>query len=282
MPHKLWTGVMSLTMVAVVTPLWAQGPFDRSGVSVTATGEVKAKPNAVEIDVIVGNTEARAADALAKYGEAKQRLVDACGKLKLAELSIEEREIEVTAESIGMQNGIQAFAAPNGFSVAPVAPGGVLVPNGTAVRIARKARITLRGIRDKPEADVLATIARIIDAVREAGAIVGPPPRALGAPVFSSEDGSQNSICSFILEDASDMQKRAVEAAIAQAEQEAVSLTGGRVGPMTAISPSNSPLSPWPIFVSSSNAADPKLRPSSSKFMEIPVRVTVHATFRIE
>lgn len=283
MPRKFWAGTISLVVFASVTPLRAQGPLDRGGVTVTATGEVKAKPNAVEIDVIVAHTDARAADALTKYGEAKQRLIDACGKLKFAELSIEERAIDVTAESFAIQGGIQAFAAPSGFPVAPVSPGGIALPNGSAIRFARTMRITLRGIRDKPEAQVLATIATILDAVRDAGGIVGPPPREFGATVaYTTDDGSQKAICRFVLEDAETIKKKAVEDAIARAKIEAGTLTGGRVGAVIAISTNNTPLGPWPVLASGSAAENANLRPASPRFAEIPVRVTVHATFRIE
>lgn len=283
MPRKLWAGMISLAIVAAVAPIRAQGPSDRGGVSVTASGEVTAKPNAVEIDVIVAHADIGAADALAKYGEAKQRLLDACGKLKLATLSIEERAIDVTVEPLGAPGGVQVFAAPDGAWAPPaVAPGDVGAPNSSEIKFARTIRLTLRGIRDKPEAEVLATIGTILDTVRDAGGVVGPPPREFGISVSYPEDGSQKAICRFVLEDAEELHKKAVEAALAQAKREAGILAGGRVGALTAISTSNTPSGPWPVLVAGSNPENPKPRPTSSRFMEIPVRVTVHATFRIE
>lgn len=284
MPRRVVTGILVLALASSVSRIQAQGPIDRSGVSVTATAEEKAMPNAVEMDVIVGHNDARASDGLAKCGEVMQRVLDACANLKLANLSIEERPIDVTAESFAMQSGIQMLSVPSGSVVAPVYPGGVALPSGSAIRFARTIRLTLRGIQEKSEPEVLTAIVKILDAVRDAGGIVGPPPREVGAPVSVSypDDGSQKAICRFVLEDAAALQKKAVAAALAQAKAEASALVGDRVGALTAISTSNPAMNSWPVYVSACPSSDTKLRPTSPRFMAIPVRVTVHATFRIE
>jgi uncharacterized protein YggE len=264
------------------TPM-AQGTVGQ-GVSVTASGEVRAKPNAVEIDVTVAEGDARAGDALGKYAEAKKRLLEACGNLKLATLAIEEQAIEVTAEP-GQPAGVfGAVAVPVPAFGQVIAPAGAAPANGPEIKFARTIRLTLRGIRDKPEAEVLETIGTILDAVRDAGGTVGPS--GPYAPYVG--DSSFKSVCRFVLEDAAELRKKAAEAALAQARTDAGALAGGRVGPLVAVSaggatgPAVQRVVPNDTFARSGNEGDDSpQRLTSPRFTEIPVRVGIQATFRL-
>lgn len=281
MPRMAWTAIVCLGAVAVAAPLHADGQPAPIGVTVTASGEVKAKPTAVEIDVTVAESDARAGDALTKYDEAKKRLIEACGELKLATLAIEERAVDVIAEP-GQPAWPQAqgFAVPQGFNqVFNAGP----PPKGPEIKFARKIRLTLKGIRDKPEAEVLATIGTIIDAVGDAGGVVGVGPPTGGNVMPAYTGLAPQAICRFVLDDMPELRKKAIEAALAQARADAGVLSGGRVGPLVAIS-SGDDLGPR---VSTNvppalEADDPKQRTTADRFTEIPVRVTVKATFRIE
>jgi hypothetical protein len=264
------------------TPM-AQGTVGQ-GVSVTASGEVRAKPNAVEIDVTVAEGDARAGDALGKYAEAKKRLLEACGNLKLATLAVEERAIEVTAEP-GQPAGVFGPVAVPVPAFGPViAPAFAAPANVPEIRVARTIRLTLRGIRDKPEAEVLETIGTILDAVRDAGGTVGPS--GPYAPYVG--DSSFKSVCRFVLEDAAELRKKAAEAALAQARTDAGALAGGRVGPLVAVSaggatgPAVQRVVPNDTFARSGNEGDDSpQRLTSPRFTEIPVRVGIQATFRL-
>ncbi|GDX94833.1 hypothetical protein LBMAG47_04970 [Planctomycetia bacterium] len=298
MPRMVLTCFVFLT---IVTPVRAQTPMAQTpmaqtpmaqtpmaqgtvgqGVSVTASGEVRAKPNAVEIDVTVAEGDARAGDALGKYAEAKKRLLEACGNLKLATLAVEERAIEVTAEPgqpAGVFGPVAVPAFPQGFAPAFAAPANV-----PEIRVARTIRLTLRGIRDKPEAEVLETIGTILDAVRDAGGTVGPS--GPYAPYVG--DSSFKSVCRFVLEDAAELRKKAAEAALAQARTDAGALAGGRVGPLVAVSaggatgPAVQRVVPNDTFARSGNEGDDSpQRLTSPRFTEIPVRVGIQATFRL-
>jgi uncharacterized protein YggE len=289
------TGFVFLT---IVTPVRAQTPMAQTpmaqtpmaqgtvgqGVSVTASGEVRAKPNAVEIDVTVADGDARAGDALGKYAEAKKRLLEACGNLKLATLAVEERAIEVTAEP-GQPAGVFGpFAVPVPAFGPVIAPAGAAPENGLEIKFARTIRLTLRGIRDKPEAEVLETIGTILDAVRDAGGTVGPS--GPYAPYVG--DSSFKSVCRFVLEDAAELRKKAAEAALAQARTDAGALAGGRVGPLVAVSaggatgPAVQRVVPNDTFARSGDEGDDSpQRLTSPRFTEIPVRVGIQATFRL-
>ena len=290
MTRMVCTAIVCLGVVAVVAPLHAQGlPAGQpapAGVTVTASGEVTAKPTAVEIDVTVAESDARSGDALTKYGEAKKRLIDACGELKLAALAIEERAVEITAEPGQGQFGAAVIAVPQGFGAAGV-PG--QLPKGPEIRVARTIRLTLKGIRDKPEAEVLATIGTIIDAVRDAGGVVGPPTdgNVMAAAFYAG--GADKAVCRFVLDDAVELRKKAIEAALAQARTDAGLLTGGRVGAVLALTAaagdSSGPqvvVNPYAGFPSARRPDDSRQRTTADRLTEIPVRVTVQATFRIE
>jgi hypothetical protein len=280
-------------ILTIVTPVRAQTPMAQTpmaqgtvgqGVSVTASGEVRAKPNAVEIDVTVAEGDARAGDALGKYAEAKKRLLEACGNLKLATLAVEERAIEVTAEP-GQPAGVFGPVAVPVPAFGPViAPAFAAPANVPEIRVARTIRLTLRGIRDKPEAEVLETIGTILDAVRDAGGTVGPS----GPYAPYGGDSSFKSVCRFVLEDAAELRKKAAEAALAQARTDAGALAGGRVGPLVAVSaggatgPAVQRVVPNDTFARSGNEGDDSpQRLTSPRFTEIPVRVGIQATFRL-
>jgi uncharacterized protein YggE len=270
------------TAVAAVAPARAQIATNQNGVTVIASGEVRAKPTAVEIDVTVADGDARAGDAIGKYAEAKKRLLEACGNLKLATLAIEEQAIKVTAEPGQAQFGNAVIAVPQVFAPAGVAG---QLPKGPEIRVARTIRLTLKGIRDKPEAEVLATIGTILDAVRDAGGTVGPPQENFP---FVGVDNSVKSVCRFVLEDAPELRKKAIEQALAQARNDAGLLAGGRVGAVLALaaaaddSPGPQPVNPYAGFFPARAPDDSRQRTTSDRFTEIPVRVTVQATFRLE
>lgn len=294
MPRMVLTCFVILT---IVTPVRAQTPMAQTpmaqgtvgqGVSVTASGEVRAKPNAVEIDVTVAEGDARAGDALGKYAEAKKRLLEACGNLKLATLAVEERAIEVTAEP-GQPAGVFGPVAVPVPAFGPViAPAFAAPANVPEIRVARTIRLTLRGIRDKPEAEVLETIGTILDAVRDAGGTVGPSgPYAPYVGAYGG-DSSFKSVCRFVLEDAAELRKKAAEAALAQARTDAGALAGGRVGPLVAVSaggatgPAVQRVVPNDTFARSGDEGDDSpQRLTSPRFTEIPVRVGIQATFRL-
>ena len=291
MPRMVLTCFVILT---IVTPVRAQTPMAQTPMAqvtvgqgvflVTASGEVRAKPNAVEIDVTVAEGDARAGDALGKYAEAKKRLLEACGNLKLATLAVEERAIEVTAEP-GQPAGVFGPVAVPVPAFGPViAPAFAAPANVPEIRVARTIRLTLRGIRDKPEAEVLETIGTILDAVRDAGGTVGPS--GPYAPYVG--DSSFKSVCRFVLEDAAELRKKAAEAALAQARTDAGALAGGRVGPLVAVSaggatgPAVQRVVPNDTFARSGNEGDDSpQRLTSPRFTEIPVRVGIQATFRL-
>lgn len=277
MPRMVWSSLVCLGAVASVAPLHADGQPAANGVTVTASGEVKAKPTAVEIDVTVAESDARAGDALTKYDEAKKRLIEACGELKMATLAIEERAVEVTAEP-GQADAFGGVVAPAAFGFQPavvVAPQGfanVPPPKGPEIRFGRTIRLTLKGIRDKPEAEVLTTIGTILDAVRDAGGRVGP---VAGDPQASF--GFRKATCRFVLDDLPELRKKATEAALAQARADAGVLSGGRVGPLVSISSADSAANLGPRVDTTVQAPL-----DTDRFTDIPVRVTVQATFRLE
>lgn len=291
MPRMVLTCFVILTIVTPVraqTPMaqtqMVQGTVGQGVFLVTASGEVRAKPNAVEIDVTVAEGDARAGDALGKYAEAKKRLLEACGNLKLATLAVEERAIEVTAEP-GQPAGVFGPVAVPVPAFGPViAPAFAAPANVPEIRVARTIRLTLRGIRDKPEAEVLETIGTILDAVRDAGGTVGPS--GPYAPYVG--DSSFKSVCRFVLEDAAELRKKAAEAALAQARTDAGALAGGRVGPLVAVSaggatgPAVQRVVPNDTFARSGDEGDDSpQRLTSPRFTEIPVRVGIQATFRL-
>src|SRR5581483_627799 len=65
------------------------------GFTVSGKGAVAAKPNRMEIDLLVASASELTADAIVKYRDAKRRLQDAFRDLKLDNVAVEERGLLV-------------------------------------------------------------------------------------------------------------------------------------------------------------------------------------------
>src|SRR5205085_168527 len=63
---------------------------DDEGIRVSGVGQVLAKPNRLEIDVVAAGAAELTGDALVKYRESLKRTIDAFDQLKLKNLKVEQ------------------------------------------------------------------------------------------------------------------------------------------------------------------------------------------------
>ncbi len=245
------------------------------GFTVIGKGAAAARPNRLEIDLEVSAASELSSDAIVKYRDAKKRLREAFAGLKLKNVAVEERGLNVD------QKG-QAFN-PYYMDSPPSRKGKI------EVQLSRKLVVTCDDIRGMDEEAVLQLVARLIDAAQDAGGKVGPQNDNMS--FYYYRYGQQNSgLVRFILDDFSALQEKAYGEAIADARAKAVRLSKlsgvelGRVAGIREVSvPGERGLSlslygePKPV-----DDEMPRKRLESAKFQEIPVKVELLVRFETE
>ncbi len=275
--------LISMAMAAVASPAFAQsldpsssqaGSID--GFVVAGKGMVAARPNRLEIDLEISAASELSADAIVKYRDAKKRLHDAFTTLKMSNVTIEERGLNID------QKG-QVFN-PYMMDMPPARRGKV------EVQLKRKLVVTCSGIRDMQEEALLQLVAKLLDVAQDAGGKVGGQP---DMNPYSYRYGSQdNGLVRFILDDFDALQEKAYQAAILDAKARAgrlAKLSGvelGRVAGVreTLVSGEKAAQATSFSFYGSPPANDdevPRKRLESQKFQEIPVKVELQVRFEL-
>lgn len=278
-----------LSVAAVLSLALLAGPpahGDDAGITVTGSGEVKAKPNLVEFEVRAAGAGELTGDAIVKYRDAKRRLLEAFDKLKLKNLDMDEQAVSLTSAG-----------GATGAPIAAVFPGGNAAPVKAQIEIARTIRLSLRGIQDSDEQQLMETIGKIVDTARDAGASIGPAAPNDFSAVIMRMYGQQaaGAMCTFVLENPDELRQRALADAMVQARTRAgqlAGLAGVKLGQVISVEEATAPAATDETNIQaqimmaaygvsrSGGKADSRL--TSDKFAEIPVQVTLRVRFAIE
>src|SRR5262245_17360566 len=114
--------VVSFVTLLAGTLLVVAARADEEGISVIGTGEVKAKPSRVEIDVKAAGSAELTGDAIVKYRDALKRAREAFTKLKMKRLQVVEQGLAIGGNSAtgGLQQQVMvAVAGAGGNENAP-------------------------------------------------------------------------------------------------------------------------------------------------------------------
>jgi uncharacterized protein len=275
--------VLSLTVGAGARPARGQssGP-NIEGFTVAGKATVLARPDLVEIDLMVSAGSELSADAIVKYRDARRKLRDAFTALKLGNLAVEERGLKVDQKGSG--------GSPYFFDYSPNQR------NKTEVQLTQRLVVRGSGIRKMNEDGVLQLVARMLDVAQDAGGHVGPE---AATDFYSWRFGSQaNSLVRFVVEDFDKLEEEAYEKAIADARaraQRLARLSKVELGPIVAVreilvpgeGDPNAQQDDTPYFFyyrppqQEKDNGRPRKRLETSKFQEIPVRVELLVRFEI-
>lgn len=240
---------------------------EERAVTVSATGEVKARPTTVEIAILASGSAELSADALVKYRTSVRRTLDAFAKLKIENLKIDQEDLTVGGPN-RHNNGVEYVVQTSPES----GPEAAHIP----VSISRALRLRLSGVDTLKEDQLIDTIVRLVDVAKDSGnAIAG--------------DGSQ-AMVSFSVDKADALRDKASQAAFAQARERAAkyaALAGARLGDVLSVEEVDSGASgvsmmwegPYggqsPAYFSSSDSG----KIMSQSLGEIPVRVSLRVRF---
>ncbi len=257
--------LLLLTLVGAARPAAAQFFPETSpaqagnieGFTVAGKGRAAAKPNRLEIDLEVSAASELTADAIVKYRDAKKRLQEAFAALKLDNVSVEERGLNVDQKGADFN--------PYYFDYQPNRKSKV------EVQLSRKLIVKCVNIRKLDEEALLQLVAKLLDVAQDAGGKVGGSSNDFNPYFYNRFNRNTGGLVRFILDDYDKLEEEAYSRAIADAEARAkrlAKLSRVKLKSVTAIRETSSP----GLNDTAEDDAAPK-RIESSRFQEIPVRV---------
>jgi uncharacterized protein len=235
------------------------------GFTVAGKAYSAAKPNAIEIDLDVSASSELTADAIVKYRDAKKRIHDAFGALKLKNVEIEERGLLVDQKGM-MQNPYMWGGMPN-------------TRTKTEVQLSRKLVVKANDIRSMPEDAVLQLVGKLLDVAQDSGGKVGEQNDFNPYYGWRFQQRAPG-LVRFVLEDFDKLQEEAYEKAIADARARAerlARLSKVELGRIVAV---REIVVPGDRMVTSEDET-PRKRLEVSRFQEIPIRVELFVRFEI-
>jgi uncharacterized protein YggE len=254
---------------------------ESQGIAVTGAGRAAAKPSMVELAAVVKGEAELAGDAITKYQGNKRRALETIQNLQIANLTVEDGGV-----SINSADGGNAMMA---------AMRGMPVPENTTQKLSLSEPLTLRltGIDKLSTEELLETLVKIVDAGKDAGMVIGPPPKSMYELQIAAQMGqsTESALAAFKLEGVDQLKQQAYQAAIADARKQAerlAELAGVRLGKVTSIretttnEPSQPRYNPYYGYMMTSSSDGSEKQYVSNGLTEITVSVVLHVEFAIE
>ena len=134
---------------------------DATGITVSGTAKVSAKPTSIEIPCIVSGDAELTADAIVKYRDARKRGVSAIEGLKIDGLSVDSKGYSVKDY---VDSNAQQQAMMRGQAV---------VNTKQKVSVTEQLRIVIKDVDKMEQAALMDTMLKVLDTVRDSGLTLG-------------------------------------------------------------------------------------------------------------
>ncbi|HUY91469.1 MAG TPA: SIMPL domain-containing protein [Pirellulales bacterium] len=278
-----WKRLASIALTALLSALSPHVQGSESGITVSGTGEVLAKPTRVEIDLSAGAAAELTGDAIVKYQDSLRRTLDAFKKMQLKNLTIEQRSLSFQSTS--------GAAAANAFAQ----PGRAPSTAKSQIDITRALRIVLTETDKLSEQELMETIGKLLDAAKDAGAKIGDGASNALMLRMMGQSASSIPVVTFVVEDVAAAREKAYQQAFDQAKARAArlsNLAGQRLGRVESVEEGLETNAKdesgvqekmiTAIYGISSNTDNEESRLTSQKLADIPVRVTLRVRFALE
>src|SRR4029078_10616321 len=150
-----WTTISSAQVYSTVGS-------NLEGITVYGNGELRARPNFVEIDLKAAARAEMTDDAIAKFKDSKQRTLDAFSALKMKNLKVHETGLTLAPGNIQqimqqMWNGMPQQNAKK-----------------PEIEISSALHLQLSEVANVPSEELLKTIGKLLDTASDSGAEYGP------------------------------------------------------------------------------------------------------------
>ncbi len=271
-----WAGVAA-ALLALSAATAGRAADAAAVLSVVGTATVKGRPTRVVIAATVAGEAELAADASVKYQDTKRKALAALAALGNADLSVDPQgpSVDQAMDPAAQQRIMQGQG------------GGDTVKQ--RVRVTEQLQLVLKGADGLPPEKLTQTVLKVIDAARDAGLQVGPPP-----PRNWNELQNQSStarLVTYEIPDASALQEQAYKAAMADARvkaQRLADLSGVKLGPVVSAQDQGAGPSPSEMRMvmygggGDSGPAEVSKKVTSNTPTDIPVTVRVSIQFGID
>jgi len=238
------------------------------GFTVAGKSSISAKPNLVEIDVEVSASSELTADAIVKYRDARRRLQEAFTTLKLANVTVDERGLQVDQKG-QQQNPYWGWGGQQNTRTK------------TEVQLSRKLVVKASNVRKMDEEALMQLIGKLLDVAQDAGAKVGPQ-NDWREYYYYGYNRSPQGLVRFVLDDFDKLQEEAYEKAIADARARAerlARLSHLELGPIVAVRELSVP---GDQVSNSDDEGQNRKRLETAKYQDIPVKVELQVRFQVQ
>jgi uncharacterized protein YggE len=269
-----------LVVVAGISP--ARGQSDAvertQGITVSGSGEVRTKPNVIEIQMRSAAKAELTGDAIVKYRDAKRRTLAAFTGLKIENIEIEEEGLSITPGNAAEMMQMMWRGMPNNTSK-------------TQIELASTLTVRLKGIDSLSPEDMTETIGKILDVAQDSGATVGPS-QDEAAMAWRYGRMQRTGVVKFVLNDLNEVREKAYAKAAEDARTRATRqahLFGVELGGVLAVqelfvsgeNQSQRNVPPW-YFDGSEPDDEKSARITSDSLTEIPFRVKLLVRYAIK
>jgi uncharacterized protein YggE len=269
--HASKTGLFMAAIITFQSLTFADATS--SGITVTGVGTVKIRPSVAEIRSTVSGDGELAADANVKYLDARKKAIASIDAMKNPDLSVEPQGplLEQATDPAAQMRMAQGMSTDTGKQ---------------HVRINEDLKIRLNNIDKLDPAKLVETVVKIVDAGRDAGLQMGPPPAMNYYQMqMQAQNGGGDAIVTFELPDKTKVEREAYQKAVEDARAKAqriADLTGIKLGKVLSVvdqeTQNNGPQNPYINVPPEPN--DNHLQ--SAVLTEIPVTVHLEVKFDID
>jgi uncharacterized protein YggE len=266
---------IGLLIVAIAAfPSLCRADETPNGITVTGVGTVKVRPSVAEIRSSVSGDGELAADANVKYLDARKKAIASIDAMKNPDLSVEPQGplVEQATDPATQMRIAQGMSSDMGKQ---------------HLKISEDLKIQLKNIDKLDPAKLVETVVKIVDAGRDAGLQMGPPPAMnyYQMQMQAQNGGNGDAIVTFELPDKTKVEQEAYQKAVEDARAKAqriADLSGIKLGRVLSVvdqeNNSNGPTNPYITVPAEPN--DNQLQ--SAILTEIPVTVHLEVKFDID
>ena len=264
------------------------GPTTMAASALPELASCTSNPTGSIFKVSANGSAELASDAIVKYQDSVRRTTEAFNELKMKNLKLVPGGLSYKESAGGAANVGMAAITGRG------APAGK-----PKVEVSQVFRLSLRGIDQLSEQELMETIAKILDTAKDSGAAQNASPKSGMAQIMIASmggSGAGQSPVTFIYEDGNEVRQKAYEKAFADAQANASRLAGVahvKLGPVLnieelATSAGDKSTNAQMTMIKTMYGLDSEGKDEDStgisddEFGEIPVRVNLRVRFGIE
>jgi uncharacterized protein YggE len=275
-PPSQYLQLATCVLLLLLSPLCARAdaPASTEGITVTGTGEAKARPTVVEIGAIVAGEAELTNDAMVKYRDAKKRATTAIDALKIPNLTVES-------------NGVSISQAIDPTQAQMMMQGRVGAVGKSKVQASESLKLVLKDVDKMPPEKLMDLVMKVIDTGRDAGLQVGPPtPQNYYQYQMMMQNGQGQGMLLFKINDSASMRDQAYKQAMDDAKSRAqrlAELAGVKLGRIVAVRDTAAPRHPQAPnpYAENGGASEEPSDLSSQLLTDIPLKVTLTVQYEI-